>query len=259
MRNVLKDGIRLGRTKGFSSKTQKPNGFPFHFRHRVITTKQRAGTASAHIRYIGRAGTNDEPHEFHSFDKRDARAARARLDAHELTIRKNGRLLEKCSAMLPHNLTKDQAREAALDFARTLCEPKAEGGGGCAWWVGIHWKKGNWHMHIAFTDRDTITGRRVVNCSERGSTWRMRCAYAEALNRALEAAGKDERAEPRSFQKQGLSIEPSQHRGPWAEPKRKRAADINAKLFISGMRPVARAITRATRQLIQIATEGAAR
>ena len=257
---VLRSGILVGRTKGFPLReSQTPTGFPFHFRHRVITTRTRAGTASAHIKYIARVGTEDEPHEFHSFDGRDARAARARLDAHALTIRKNGRLLEKVSAMLPHGLTQDQARAAALDYARSLCGPKREGEGGCAWWVAIHWKRGNWHMHCAFTDRDTITGRRVVGCSERGSTWRMRCAYAEALNRALEAAGREERAEARSYRKQGLDLAPSRHRGPWAAPKRERIRAANARMLLNGGKPIVRAITRATKELMSITMEGEAR
>jgi len=77
-----------------------PGEVIFHLRHAAIgRSTHRAGTAGAHLRYIGRRGA-----EWHTNQHQTPEEAAAALGIVEDGLRKNGRVLDKVSAALPRCL-----------------------------------------------------------------------------------------------------------------------------------------------------------
>jgi hypothetical protein len=185
-----------------------PGEVIFHLRHSAIgRSTHRPGTAGAHLRYIGRRGA-----EWHTNQHQTPEEAAAALAILEAGLRKNGRILDKVSAALPRCLTLEQQRALALGFARRVCEQGP--GRRAAWWLAIHWAEGNPHLHLAWHDRDPATGAAVWGSSSKGSTERLRQAWEDALNEALRAAGRPERADRRAYAKRGVKQRPTHHEGP---------------------------------------------
>jgi hypothetical protein len=181
----------------------------YSLNHRTIgRTTHAPRTAGYHIRYITRpqaatailgARMPLEP------DK-----ARAWMDAEESRDRINARVADKLMVALPIELTPQQRVELVTGFAEAVSQ------GRTPWIAAIHdgpADSDNPHAHIMFRDRDIQTGRRVMQLSEKGSTSRLRVAWQEHANRALEAAGVAARIDHRSLEQQGIDREAGLHVG----------------------------------------------
>jgi hypothetical protein len=141
----------------------------------------------------------------------DPLEARAWLDQQEAADRKNARVIDKVMIALPIELTHEQRVELTRDFAESMSQGRA------SWILGIHDGPGdadNPHAHIIFRDRDFETGKRVMQLSEMGGTQRLRIAWEEHANAALERAGHDARIDHRSLEAQGIDREAGIHVGP---------------------------------------------
>lgn len=227
-----------------------PGEVIFHLRHAAIgRSTHRAGTAGAHLRYIGRRGA-----EWQTNQGQTPEEAASVLAIVEAGLRKNGRVLDKASAALPRCLTPEQQRALALAFARRVCDQAP--GRRAAWWLAIHWADGNPHLHLAWHDRDPTTGAAVWGTSTRGSTERLRQAWEDTLNEALRAAGRPERADRRGYARRGVPQRPTRHEGPGL-----RAMDRQGKPLPQGNRIQrnARAATDALARTLAQAPERAAR
>jgi hypothetical protein len=186
----------------------------YSLNHRYVgRTKDSPRTAGAHVRYITRpqAATCVLAERMPS----DPLEARAWLDHQEVTDRKNARVIDKVIIALPIELTHEQRVELARDFAEGMSQGRA------SWMLAVHDGPGevnekgefNPHAHIIFRDRDFETGKRVMELSELDGVQRLRIAWEEHANAALERAGHDARIDRRSLEAQGIDREAEIHVG----------------------------------------------
>lgn len=168
----------------------------------------RAGTAGAHASYILRPTAASTV--LGEFMPNRRGSARLWLDGQEQADRKNARVIDKIMLALPVELTPGQQHDLVRDFVASLTK------GRTPWLAAIH-DKGkdahNPHAHLIIRDRDTLTGKRAIGLSEKGSTERVRVMWEGYLNRALEAQGRPERVSRLSLAAQGLDRSPQHHSG----------------------------------------------
>jgi hypothetical protein len=182
----------------------------FSLNHRAVgKTTHVPRTAGCHIRYITRpeAATRVLGERMPI----QPNAARAWMDAQEDGDRKNARVIDKVMVALPLELTHGQRAELVQAFAEAMSQGRA------SWIAAIHDGRDdadNPHAHIVFRDRDFETAKRVIQLSEKGSTERLRIAWEEHANRALERAGLDVRIDRRSLEARGVDREAGIHVGP---------------------------------------------
>jgi hypothetical protein len=196
--------------------------YSLHIRS-VGRSTHRAGTASAHVKYITRADAVSRIMGDHM--PLDPRAARSWLDAQEQADRANARVVDKLMLALPRELTPDQRAQAVANYCRDLT------GGRCAWLAAIHDRgedAANPHAHIVLRDRDIETDQRVMRLSDnardrtkaglepKAIEW-VRERWEHHANGALERAGCDERIDRRSLDVQRIDREPQIHIGPGAK------------------------------------------
>lgn len=163
------------------------------------------------------------------------------LDGQEDKDRKNARVIDKVMVALPRELTHAQNAELIREFAEGLTKGRA------SWVAGIHDGPGdadNPHSHIIFRDRDFETGKRVMELSEKGSTERIRIAWEERVNTALERAGLEVRVDRRTLEAQGLKREAEIHVGQAARQLTERGERPDsaprevARIVDGGLKPV---------------------
>jgi hypothetical protein len=187
-------------------------------------TQARPYTAAAHIRYITRPGAMTR-FEAARFPERPTTAARY-LRAMEDGDRVNARVADKVMLALPRELNAAERAALVRGFAEDVTKGRAP-------WLAAFHDKGkdaqNPHCHLVIRDRDPDTGRRVIGLSEGGSTERLRAAWEEHANRALEASGRPERVDRRSLADQGLTRPPTIHEGPKAQAMDRRGARARSK------------------------------
>lgn len=181
----------------------------FSLNHSTVgRTTHAPRTASANARYITREEACTQVLGRRMPTERDE--LYAWLDGQEDKDRKNARVIDKVMVALPRELTHDQNAELVTEFAEGLTKGRA------SWVAGIHDGPGdadNPHAHIIFRDRDFETGKRVMELSEKGSTERIRIAWEERVNAALERAGLEVRVDRRTLEAQGIKREPEIHVG----------------------------------------------
>lgn len=165
-------------------------------------------------------------------------ASRAQLwNAAELAEkRKDACVAREYEVALPAELSADERRKLALDFAKDMANRE-----GCAVDVAIHapGREGdnrNHHAHILRTTRkveadglgaklDTEqAGRKRKNDLEE-----VRERWASFSNAALERAGVAERIDHRTLKAQGIDREPTQHLGPAASGYERRTGQQSDK------------------------------
>ena len=185
----------------------------------VGRSTHRPGTAGAHADYVTReAACRVAVAENMPAPEIGARrgAVRAWLDAQEQADRKNARVLDKVTLALPRELDAQQRVDLVRAFVRDIT-----GGVAVPYLAAFHDlapDADNPHCHLLLRDRGVETGgKRVIGMSERGAVDRLRLAWEEAANRALEAAGRPERIDRRSLLAQGIARDPTQHEGPAAQ------------------------------------------
>lgn len=151
--------------------------------------------------------------------------------------RKDARIAREFELALPAELTKEQRRELATDFARHLVEQY-----GVAADVALHEpnRKGdqrNHHAHILITTRQ-ISAQGLGNKTDleqedkalraqgkdtgRQQIETLRAAWAAQCNLALQRAGSHERVSHKSLKAQGIEREPTSHLGPVATAMERR-------------------------------------
>lgn len=172
------------------------------------STQQQPFTAAAHIKYICR-------------DSAVSAVLSARMPASrgkamgylrnvETASRKNARIADKILLALPKELNQSQRSKLVAGFANGVTKGRAP------WFAAIHDKgkdQQNPHCHLVISDRDPDTGKRVAKLSEVGSTKMLRVLWQDYANRALEAAGRNERIDHRTLAAQGIRRKATIHIG----------------------------------------------
>jgi len=203
-------------------------------------TTHAAGTAGAHMRYIGRERAVSDIMAEHM--PQDPQAARTWMDGHERDSRKNARLCDKIRIALPRELDDAQRAELIRAYMGELSQ------GRVPWYAAIHQTDKdahNPHAHVVIVDRDIETGKRVLGLSDStrdrekkglpgpsAVEW-VRERWESHANAALKAAGYDACIDRRSLKDQGIEREPQIHIGPRAQeidcnvrrPESKRVPD----------------------------------
>ncbi|MEM7061118.1 MAG: MobA/MobL family protein [Pseudomonadota bacterium] len=203
-------------------------------------TTHAAGTAGAHMRYIGRPDA--QPALVAEHMPTDPTEARTWMDQAERADRKNARVIDKVRIALPRELTPEERMQLVQDFAADLTK------GRVPWYAAIHASgkdAHNPHCHLVIRDRDIETGKRVVRLSDsardrtkaglepKAVEW-VRSKWEDHANRALERAGHDARIDRRSLEAQGIDREPTIHIGPQAQHIDKRVNHPESKIVTTG-------------------------
>lgn len=222
--------------------------------HLTVKTGSRQGgqSAAAKVDYIEREGKyrRDPSEVLHSesgnlpaFARHDHRAYWQAADLHE---RANGRLFKEVEFALPVELSLDQQRQLAHDFAQHLT-----GEHRLPYTLAIHRGDGtNPHCHLIVSERQTDEHQRTAaqhfarynaKQPERGGAqksdalkpkeWlaQVRADWAERANAALERAGHAERIDHRSLEAQGVDRMPPRHLGPAAVGYEQRTGDYSRR------------------------------
>ena len=209
--------------------------------HLTVKTGSRQGgqSAAAKADYISREGryTRDPSEVLHvehghmpSFAQDDPRSYWQAADLHE---RVNGRLFKEIEFALPVELSLDQQRQLAHDFAQHLT-----GEHRLPYTLAIHRGDGtNPHCHLIVSERQTDEHQRTAaqhfarynaKSPDQGGArktdalkpkeWlaQVRADWAERANAALEQAGHTQRIDHRSLEAQGVDRLPTRHLGPAA-------------------------------------------
>ena len=158
----------------------------FHLSHKKVgRSTHAAGTAGAHADYIEREKACRISFGEHMPSKRGA--TRRWLDEQEQSDRKNARVIDKLTLVLPLELDEKQRIELIRIFVNKLTDRKP-----VPWLAAIHDKgkdKKNPHCHLILRDRHIKTGKRAIGMSEKGSTERARQLWEEAVNNKLAKHG----------------------------------------------------------------------
>jgi MobA/MobL family len=202
---------------------------PAHYRlqHGLIgRAKQRPGTAAAHLRYILRpsAATWSLIHVPLGVSP-DREGVSAWMHAEERNERKNGHLLDKVIVALPRELLDERRHRLMERFVERVTHLRIPV------IAAIHdgimtSDEFNPHGHLAFRDRDFVTGKRYLNTTARGvgataetvgSTQWLRAVWEQCVNEAYDEAGHYLRVDRRSAVERGVATRtrPFVPRGTW--------------------------------------------
>lgn len=199
-----------------------------------------AGTAGAHLLYIGRQSAQPEIAAAHM--PADPQEARTYVNQAEAADRKNARVIDKVRIALPRELDGAQRMAVIQSFAGEITQ------GRVPWYAAIH-QSGkdahNPHCHLVLRDRDIETGKRVLRLSDsardrqkaglepKAVEW-MRERWEYHANLALERAGHEARIDRRSLEAQGIEREPTIHIGPQAQHIDREVQRPQSKQVIDG-------------------------
>jgi hypothetical protein len=136
--------------------------------------------------------------------------------------RKDAQLCREVNVALPRELTPDQMKALALDYAREQWASR-----GMVAVVAFHdLDSANPHFHAMLTMREIGPegfGKKNRDWNEHALATEYRQAWAEKANNALERFGHASRIDHRSLIEQGITDrEPTQHQGPTAAAMEKR-------------------------------------
>jgi hypothetical protein len=172
------------------------------------STQTDAYTASAHVLYITRARALHHVAAERMPDKGETAAKW--LQDQEDKDRANGRVVDKVMLALPRELSPEQRVELVRRFAEGITKGRA------SWLAAFHDNGAdahNPHCHLVLRDRDAQTGKRVIGTSEKGSTEKLRKAWEDHANAALEESGHKQRIDRRTLKAQGIRRKPTIHEG----------------------------------------------
>jgi hypothetical protein len=185
----------------------------FHLSHRPIgRSTHRAGYAAAHARYILRPGAVALAVARLPNAERTPAASVQWFRDREQTARANARVADRIVVALPLEFNLHEQRLLVTNFVGSLDPQKR-----CPMLFAIHANgedAQNPHAHIMLVDADRDTGKRVLMLSERQSTERLREAWEQSVNQALERKGLQVRVDRRTLAAQGIEREPQIHVGP---------------------------------------------
>lgn len=142
--------------------------------------------------------------------------------------RVDSQVCREINMALPHELTRDQAREAALAYAREESDRT-----GKIIDVSFHWQEGNHHVHMMETlrrlDGDEFSSKKAREWQTKDKLVQERETWADKMNEALEKAGHKDRISHESLADQGLAREPQIHEGKKSEIRKERNTAIKAR------------------------------
>lgn len=152
--------------------------------------------------------------------------------AEQAEKRKDACVAREFEVALPAELSAEERRRLAVDFAREMANKE-----GCAVDVAIHLPNGehdnrNHHAHILRTTRkvaaeglgDKLDSEKAGR-SRREDLETIRARWAELTNERLRSNGIDARVDHRNLEAQGITDrEPTQHRGPALDGMHRRGA-----------------------------------
>lgn len=184
--------------------------------HKSVGRKtHRAGTASAHVRYIARSGAN--PVLLSSHIPANSNEASTWLYREEQKDRKNARVIDKIMVAIPRELNQAQRQKLINDYVAGITQNRIP------WLVAIH-QTGhdvhNPHAHIVLRDRDIKTGKRYMRLSDSRRDWRktgrgqdtptdwLRERWQHYANTALKHAGHKARIDRRTLEAQAGQPQP---------------------------------------------------
>ena len=215
--------------------------------HLSFRSGSRGGGACAGsaFEYITRTGDYDGPERDQAlYTKSDHMPSWAEddpeqyWDAADLYERANGRLYVSADFALPRDLDTDEQVELAREFAAELTEEEQ-----LPYTLAVHagrdddGEEHNPHAHLMFSERrndgiersrDEWFRRANSEHPERGGAPKSRTfhgrdwiehareRWATLTNETLERAGRPERVDHRSYERQGIEREPGEHYGPSA-------------------------------------------
>lgn len=136
--------------------------------------------------------------------------------------RKNAQVAREVEIALPDELTAEQRRELAVDFAQRLAGQYRVAADVCIHKPGREGDQRNHHAHIMLTTREiTPDGQmgaktRILDDRKTGPAEikKIREMWAQVCNAALEQAGQTERIDHRSLREQGEERQATKHQGP---------------------------------------------
>lgn len=143
-------------------------------------------TARAHSRYIQR---RSETHVVRVHLMPDSYKARQRWwYDHENGLRKNGRVVDKLTFSIPHEISQTHAEKILFGFGLRLGQER------CPFEFTLQgFESRNHHSHFMFVDRDYETGKRVFGTSERNSSHQIKLEWEHYANSQFEELGYDVR------------------------------------------------------------------
>ncbi|MGK5044249.1 MobQ family relaxase [Janthinobacterium sp. GB1R12] len=154
--------------------------------------------------------------------------------AEQAETRKNSTVAREFEIALPSELSPDERKRLAIDFAREIVERH-----GCAADVSIHapGKEGdnrNHHAHILCSTRRLMSegfGEKTRELDERktGQVEHWRERFAGMQNERLRDAGVEARVDHRTLKAQGIDREPTRHLGPAAIGYERRTREPSNK------------------------------
>lgn len=154
--------------------------------------------------------------------------------AEQAETRKNSTVAREFEIALPSELSPDERKRLAIDFAREIVERH-----GCAADVAIHapGKEGdnrNHHAHILCSTRRLMPegfGEKTRELDERktGQVEHWRERFAGMQNERLRDAGVEARVDHRTLKAQGIDREPTRHLGPAATGYERRTREPSNK------------------------------
>lgn len=153
-------------------------------------------TARAHSRYIQRESAT---HAVFTHLMPDNYNARQRwFFDQENGLRKNGRVIDKFTISIPHEISQDDAARTLFAFGKWLGRERAP-----FMFTLQGFDTNNHHAHFVFIDRDYETGKRIYGTTERNSTRGIKLEWQKVANEQFEERGYDVRIQV----KDGLQAE----------------------------------------------------
>lgn len=157
--------------------------------------------------------------------------------AEQAETRKNSTVAREFEIALPDELSAEERRNLAIDFAREIVDRH-----GCVADVALHHpgKEGdnrNWHAHILcstrrLTDAGFKEKTRELDDLKTGEVTRWRERYAQIQNERLKVHGQAVRVDHRSLKAQGADREPTDHLGPVVSEMKRRGKESRVLLRI---------------------------
>jgi len=211
----------------------------YHFRAKIVSRSQgRSAVAAAAYRSGSelrdqRQGQtfdySDKPHVVHSEILRPEGAPAWMADRSQLwnavelgEKRKDSQVARELEFAIPQELSQAEGITLAREFVQREFVAR-----GMVADLNVHWEEANPHAHVMLTLREVNEqgfGRKATewNRVELLKGWREH--WADLANQHLHRAGYDMRVDHRSYQEQGVVLEPTSHLGKAVDEMRQRGA-----------------------------------
>jgi len=159
--------------------------YPVFLKHTFVSKAKQAQpyTARAHSRYIQRASATHAVRT-HLMPENYNERQRWFYD-HENGLRKNGRVIDKFTLSIPHEISKEHAEEVLHAFGLWLGQGRAP-----FMFTLQGFDSTNHHAHFVFVDRDE-DGKRVYGTTERNSTRGIKLEWERIANERFADLGYD--------------------------------------------------------------------